>query len=327
MNTSVTTNLINLLSGFCNKTTAKQDRKNKMDIAANPIIKAFLAGSLSGTCSTILFQPLDLVKTRIQTAHTVAVMASTNGSSTQSLGMYSTIRTVLATEKMAGLWKGILPSITRTVPGVGLYFASLHWLKTQVGGSEKPNPVKAVCLGMAARSFAGCVMIPITVLKTRFESGAYNYKHMSTALVDIYSREGLRGLCCGLVPTLVRDAPYSGLYLMFYTQLKQNVVPHLHNVLAATVSPSNAAITHFSCGITAGLLASLVTHPADVVKTRMQLQPQLFKSVQQATLEVWSKSGPRGFLIGLAPRMLRRTLMSAFAWTVYEEIMRRTGLK
>lgn len=33
----------------------------------NPIIKAFLAGSVSGTCSTILFQPLDLVKTRIQT--------------------------------------------------------------------------------------------------------------------------------------------------------------------------------------------------------------------------------------------------------------------
>ena len=33
---------------------------------ANPVMKAFLAGSLSGTCSTLLFQPLDLVKTRLQ---------------------------------------------------------------------------------------------------------------------------------------------------------------------------------------------------------------------------------------------------------------------
>ncbi|KAG9343922.1 hypothetical protein JZ751_013309 [Albula glossodonta] len=34
---------------------------------ANPALKAFVCGSLSGTCSTLLFQPLDLVKTRLQT--------------------------------------------------------------------------------------------------------------------------------------------------------------------------------------------------------------------------------------------------------------------
>jgi len=33
---------------------------------ASPVVKAFLAGSMSGTCSTILFQPLDVVKTRLQ---------------------------------------------------------------------------------------------------------------------------------------------------------------------------------------------------------------------------------------------------------------------
>lgn len=32
----------------------------------HPVLKAFLAGSFSGTFSTILFQPLDLVKTRLQ---------------------------------------------------------------------------------------------------------------------------------------------------------------------------------------------------------------------------------------------------------------------
>lgn len=34
---------------------------------AHPALKAFMCGSLSGTCSTLLFQPLDLVKTRLQT--------------------------------------------------------------------------------------------------------------------------------------------------------------------------------------------------------------------------------------------------------------------
>lgn len=52
------------------------------------------------------------------------------------------------------------------------------------------------------------------------QSGVYRYNSISEALVLIYKQEGLKGLSSGLVPTLLRDAPYSGLYLMFYTQLK-----------------------------------------------------------------------------------------------------------
>jgi len=181
----------------------------KMDLAANPVLKSFLAGSLSGTCSTILFQPLDLVKTRLQTSLR---------SSPQ--GMFAVMRHVIRTEQVPGLWRGITPSIARTVPGVGLYFGSLHWLKTTVCDKD-PNPAEAVCLGMAARCVAGLCMIPVTVVKTRFESDAYNYARMTHAFSAIYAREGFRGLCCGLAPTLMRDAPFSGIYLMFYTQLKK----------------------------------------------------------------------------------------------------------
>lgn len=310
-----------------------------MDVfVSNPVVKSFVAGSFSGTCSTILLQPLDLVKTRIQQAANLQLAAQAETTTTTALmvpttkpTIYSTMRVVIATENVAGLWKGMTPSITRTVPGVGLYFASLHWLKTSFGGNtEKPGPLQAISLGMTARSVAGCAMIPITVLKTRFESGKYNYTRMSTALLEIYSREGVRGLSCGLLPTLVRDAPYSGLYLMFYTQLKQNATTTLIQIHPALDVKDNgylASITHFSCGITAGLLASLVTHPADVVKTRMQLEPLIYPSVTKACTQILGLSGPRGFLVGLAPRMLRRTLMSALAWTCYEEIMRRFGLK
>lgn len=297
-----------------------------MDVATNPVFKAFVAGSLSGTCSTVLFQPLDLVKTRIQQQQRAVTHPQ---AASPSFGMFGTARHVLATEHVTGLWKGILPSVTRTVPGVGIYFASLHWLKTSgvAGGAatDKPNPMQAMALGMAARSLAATVMIPITVLKTRFESGQFGYTRMTTALVTIYSTEGLRGLTCGLMATLARDAPYSGLYLMFYTQLKNNLVPRIDTATGGNLT--GGPTSHFACGIAAGFLASLVTHPADVVKTKMQIQPHLYSSLSSTTRLILVRSGPRGFLVGFAPRMLRRALMSALAWTVYEEIMKQLGLK
>ena len=53
------------------------------------------------------------------------------------------------------------------------------------------------------------------------QSGVYQYGGMTQALRVIYQTEGVRGLCCGLIPTLFRDAPFSGLYFMFYTQTKR----------------------------------------------------------------------------------------------------------
>jgi len=321
----------------------------KMDIATNPVFKAFLAGSFSGTCSTVLFQPLDLVKTRIQQqgpgnamnnskmalrsaaaaaapvqVPAAAAAVTTAATTSPTMGMFTVARQVLQTEHVAGLWRGIMPSVARTVPGVGIYFASLHWLKTSLG-EEKPNPFQAVGLGMGARSLAATIMIPITVLKTRFESGQFGYSRMSTALIHIYRTEGVRGLTCGLLPTLVRDAPYSGLYLMFYTQLKHNVIPRCDQ--ATGLALSGGTLTHFACGITAGFMASLATHPADVIKTKMQVQPAAYSNISGTIKMILARSGPRGFLVGFAPRMLRRALMSALAWTVYEEIMKNLGLK
>merc|ERR1711974_327310 len=156
---------------------------------------------------------------------------------------------------------------------------------------DKPNPLQAMALGMAARSLAATVMIPITVLKTRFESGQFGYTRMTTALITIYSTEGLRGLTCGLMATLARDAPYSGLYLMFYTQLKNNLVPRIDTATGGNLT--GGPTSHFACGIAAGFLASLVTHPADVVKTKMQIQPQVYSNLTRTTKLIMVKSGPR----------------------------------
>lgn len=60
-------------------------------------------------------------------------------------------------------------SITRVIPGVGLYFSSLHWLKHTFELEEPLTALQAVSLGITARSMSGALLIPITVVKTRFE--------------------------------------------------------------------------------------------------------------------------------------------------------------
>ena len=210
-------------------------------------------------------------------------------------------------------------SLIRCVPGVGLYFCTLNMFQTKFCGSNSPDPIQAISFGVLARSFTGAVLIPVTVIKTRYESGIFSYKSIPHAIRHTYAIDGAKGLVCGLAPTLVRDAPFSGLYYMFYTQLK-TIVP----------SPSRSApspVLTFLCGLTSGLLASFVTHPADVIKTKMQLYPKQFPNIFSTFFIIVNEKGFTGLFSGLLPRMIRRTLVASMSWTVYEQIMVNFGLK
>jgi len=167
-------------------------------------------------------------------------------------------------------------SLLRCVPGVGLYFCSLDWLQSQFcsksnGSKSHPSALQAVFFGVVARSFSGSVLIPVTVIKTRYESGVFSYGSVSQALRHTYVSEGARGLTSGLVPTLMRDAPFSGLYFMFYSQLKSLF---LVSSPSATNNSSISPILTFSCGLNAGLMASIATHPMDVVSISFDFKVQ-----------------------------------------------------
>lgn len=54
-----------------------------------------------------------------------------------------------------------------------------------------------------------------------FQSGRYNYVSVAGALRSMYETEGIRALFSGLPATLLRDAPFSGIYVMFYSQAKK----------------------------------------------------------------------------------------------------------
>ncbi|XP_060103512.1 mitochondrial glycine transporter [Heteronotia binoei] len=279
----------------------------------HPVLKAFVCGSISGTCSTLLFQPLDLLKTRLQT-----LQPTVNGSG--HIGMVTLLFKVVRTESLLGLWKGVSPSFARCIPGVGIYFSTLYMIKQQFLLDRSPTALESVLLGATSRSVAVICMLPVTVVKTRYESGRYGYESVHGALRNIYRSEGVHGLFSGLTATLLRDAPFSGIYLMFYLQTKK-IIPYDH------LDPALTPLVNFGCGTFAGILASLATQPADVIKTHMQLSSEKHHRTGEVISLIFRDYGLAGFFRGAVPRALRRTLMAAMAWTVYEQMMSKMGLK
>jgi len=283
------------------------------------VLKSFVSGASSGIITCVVFQPMDLVKTRLQmTSSMTSSLLINNGGVLQRNCIVSTITNVIRSESYRGLWNGLRPSLYRTVPGVGMYFTTLNLMKNNLcTPGTSPTLLQNMAFGFTARSFVGTVMLPIAVIKTRYESGRFHYRTVSAALSDIWRKEGVRGLFSGWGATIARDAPYSGLYFMLYSKQKEMMTSYYRNGRALGVWDN------FACGLSSGVMACLITQPADVIKTQMQLHPGRHHSNLGCVVAiVKGECGVGGLVRGFVPRTLRKSLISAFSWTLFEQIMK-----
>ncbi|KAH6627964.1 solute carrier family 25 member 38 [Chaetomium tenue] len=293
----------------------------------------FAAGLGSGVLSAVLLQPIDLLKTRVQQSGAHSLSAA-----------IADIRA--APRLLPALWRGAVPSALRTGFGSAIYFTSLNAIRQSAArisplpssGSSittssstssslpKLSNTSNLLAGAAARSLAGLILMPLTVLKVRYESTLYNYTSLASAARDIASREGARGFFAGYGATAVRDAPYAGLYVLFYEQGKKRLSQLFPTTSTTQHNPMNlqhAAGINFASGVLAGIICSVVSNPFDAVKTRIQLQPGRYRNMVSGARRMVGEEGARALWDGLALRMSRKAVSSALAWTVYEELIRR----
>ncbi|KAF2637024.1 hypothetical protein P280DRAFT_492659 [Massarina eburnea CBS 473.64] len=294
----------------------------------------FFAGLSSGMLSAVLLQPADLLKTRVQQSHQNTLLG--------------TIKAIASgPQPIRQFWRGTLPSTLRTGIGSAIYFSGLNALRRRAelatqrasehsgkgdGHSStlpKLSNTANLATGAFARTWAGFVMMPITVLKVRYESNLYAYSSMFSASKDIFRTEGMRGFFRGFGATAVRDAPYAGLYVLFYEQSKRRLsrlattIEERASTPVPVLSSSTSAGINFSSGVAAAGLATTVTNPFDAIKTRIQLMPDRYTNTVQAAKKMLVEDGARSFFGGLGIRIARKAVSSALAWTVYEELLRR----
>ncbi|KAI1373591.1 mitochondrial carrier domain-containing protein [Hypoxylon crocopeplum] len=294
----------------------------------------FLAGLGSGTFGAVLLQPFDLLKTRVQQSGSHSIRAA--------------VRDIAKSPNaLAAFWRGTIPSALRTGVGSAIYFTTLNVIRQRAtalsfatvpvtdprhSSSSLPKLSNTANLvaGAFARAFAGFILMPLTVIKVRYESNLYSYKSIAGAARDIYKTERIPGFFAGFGATAIRDAPYAGLYVVSYEQFKKRLSswhfpssPVSQGKSGAGMGSSLSATINFSSGALAGATCSFISNPFDAVKTRIQLQPREYRNMIQACRKMVTEEGVRSLYDGLALRMTRKAMSSALAWMLYEELVRR----
>ena len=205
------------------KTRRAWDPARKASSGPSKGTTSFIAGSSAGLVSALALQPFEVIKTRMQ-AHRLRAGSLPKG-------MFATAGCVVREEGVRSLWAGVSASCVRTAAGAGLYFLLLERVTRELNerfpmgkdASSTAVGARTFAVGAASRSLAATLLCPVTVVKTRMEyasmSGA-KYAGVTNALWTIGRNEGARGLFSGLGSTLLRDAPFSGLNLVMYTQTR-----------------------------------------------------------------------------------------------------------
>ncbi|KAF8554100.1 solute carrier family 25 member 38 [Imleria badia] len=292
------------------------------------------SGALSGFASAVLLQPLDLLKTRVQQGD------SAPGSRNTTL-IWRTAHDIIKRDGIGGLWRGTSASLVRNIPGVALYFTSLTHLRTVMARSPyfsiptvmRKEDAKSVLpkltnqgnlfAGATARIGVGFLLNPFSVLKARFESEHFAYRSLTGSLVTII-RTGPKELMRGFMASSLRDAPYAGLFVLLYEAVKrESSKDESEAPLTAYLVPGAYATSiHSFSAAAAGGIATLATHPFDVIKTKMQVRSEhQYHGLISTTTRIWQQRGIEGFLDGASLRMSRKILSSTIGWAVFEGIL------
>ncbi|THH05490.1 hypothetical protein EW145_g4765 [Phellinidium pouzarii] len=290
-----------------------------------------LSGGLSGLASTIFLQPFDLLKTRLQQRDGRLGIR-------QRASVLRVAREVITADGVLGLWRGTVPSLFRNVPGVALYMTSLTQARMAManssyfiiapitaGDSSKSGSVLPklssqgnLLAGAVTRVAVGFVLNPFSVLKARFESNIYRtqYNSFPRALASII-RAGPSELFKGFVPSAMRDAPYAGIFVAVYESIKRQT-----SHITQSSSVLSSAGVHTLSAASAGAISTLITHPFDVIKTKVQVrQEDRYHGLRRTVQTIWAQRGISGFFDGASLRVSRKVFSSAIGWAVYEGLL------
>lgn len=202
------------------------------------VSQQIVCGAGAGIAVGFLACPTELIKCRLQAQGAAAVAtvmpSGPTGAATATATMTATApvrysgpmdvaRHVLKAEGgTRGLFKGLVPTLAREVPGNALMFGVYELVKQSLaGGTDTSNLSRGslvVAGGLAGASF-WAIVYPTDVVKSVIQVDDYKnpkYKGSMNAFRKILAAEGVKGLYKGFGPAMARSVPANAACFLAY---------------------------------------------------------------------------------------------------------------
>ncbi|OQR82036.1 Mitochondrial Carrier (MC) Family [Thraustotheca clavata] len=227
---------------------------------------------------------------------------------------------IIRVEGVGALYAGLSPMLLIAIPSTVFYFTSYDLLLSKAR-KDTPQlaPIAPFFAGGIARCIAATVVSPLELIRVRMQAhanaGGFAY------VVKQSLNEGFFSLWRGLAPTLARDAPFSSIYWSCFELLKKNLT---NKFIDSEYPPAQIRLgIAFVSGASAGTVATILTQPFDVIKTKRQIQ--LFSatelpsmSMKSMMIDIVKHEGFGGLMTGLSARVAKVAPACAIMISTYE---------
>ncbi|XP_023332803.1 mitochondrial folate transporter/carrier [Eurytemora carolleeae] len=281
-----------------------------------------VAGISGGVVSTLILHPLDLLKIRF---------AVDDGSSNRApyKGVKSAFATIIKTEGMSGLYRGVTPNTVGAGSAWGFYFLFYQTIKTekQEGNSRTQlTPTDHLVAATEAGILTLALTNPIWVVKTRlclqYENKlntkvdtTRHYTGMVDAFRKIIKYEGVKGLYKGFTPGLF-GVSHGAVQFMAYEELKCKYNQYRKQPIDTKLSTTEyllfAAISKF--------FAAVSTYPYQVIRARLQDANCTYSGATDCIRQTVKKEGISGLYKGMTPYLVHVMPNICLVFLIYEKI-------
>jgi solute carrier family 25 (adenine nucleotide translocator) protein 4/5/6/31 len=174
------------------------------------------SGGAAGATSMLFVYSLDYARTRLAND----AKSAKKGGERQFNGLIDVYRKTLASDGIAGLYRGFMPSVAGIIVYRGLYFGMYDSIKPILPENLRGSFLANFALGWCVTTGAGIAAYPLDTIRRRMmmTSGeAVKYKSSMDAARQIIAAEGVKSLFKGAGANILRGVAGAGV-LSIYDQ-------------------------------------------------------------------------------------------------------------
>ncbi|GAN03789.1 mitochondrial carnitine/acylcarnitine carrier protein CACL [Mucor ambiguus] len=194
--------------------------------------------------------------------------------------------------------------------------------KSTSNSSEQLPPLRHVLFaGMGAGVITSFVTCPMELVKVQLQNQtqATAIKGPIDCLKSLYATGGIRYCFKGMLPTTLRELSFGPYFLTYEFICRIMTTSDPDSINNSTYELSGPKV--ILAGGSAGIVAWCSTYFADVVKTRIQSEPERYKGFIDCIKRSYQNEGWRIFFRGLTPTILRAfpsnaATFAAYTWTM-----------